>query len=76
MANLTDALQNSAADFIEFYKDHPSYKEAVFKLKQAMFEVDLLTMSPGRREARAAGQPNMAGQEVHDGASEASLESQ
>jgi hypothetical protein len=64
MANFTDELNRAAGDFIHFYRDNPSYKEAIFKLKQAMFEIDLLTMSPGRREAMAASQPNQSGQET------------
>jgi hypothetical protein len=63
MANYTDELNRCAAEFIHFYRDNPSYKEAIFKLKQAMFEIDLLTMSPCRREAMAAAQPNNTGQE-------------
>jgi hypothetical protein len=56
MANssLIDALQNAAADFIAFYKDSPSYKEAVYRLRQALEEVDLVSMSPGRQAARDA----------------------
>lgn len=50
---LIQSLRKSAAEFVRDYEDNPSMSEAIFKLRQAMQELDLATMSPGQQAARS-----------------------
>jgi hypothetical protein len=59
-------LRQAVAGFAETYKHDPTFRDIVWKLEQIMVELDLLDISPGRREARLAARPNPAGQEPTD----------
>lgn len=50
---LIQALRRTSAEFVRDYEDNPSMSEAIFKLKQAMQELDLATMTPGQQAARS-----------------------
>jgi hypothetical protein len=59
-------LRSAVAGFAQTYKHDPTFRDIVWKLEQIMVELDLLDISPGRREARLAARPNPAGQEPAD----------
>jgi hypothetical protein len=50
-------LQEAVAKFTEEYKDHPLLKDTVFQLKQAMYDLDTMLMSPGEKVVASYAQP-------------------
>lgn len=47
-------LSEAVAKFCEEYKDHPLLSDTVHTLKQAMYELDTMLMSPGQQAIREA----------------------
>lgn len=63
-------LKQAAAKFIEEYKDHPLLKDTVATLRDAMYDLDTMLMTPGQKAAREAyirptGQEPTGQQPVH-----------
>jgi hypothetical protein len=54
-------LSTAVAKFCEEYKDHPLLADTVATLKNAMYELDTMLMSPGQKVV--ASYDNPAGQE-------------
>jgi hypothetical protein len=50
-------LQDAVAKFTEEYKDHPLLKDTVATLKEAMYDLDTMLMSPGQKVVRSYAQP-------------------
>lgn len=58
-------LQEAVAKFAEEYKDHPLLKDTVAQLKDAMYDLDTMLMSPGQKVVASYAQPT--GQEPSSG---------
>lgn len=59
-------LSNAVAKFCEEYKDHPLLADTVATLKNAMYELDTMLMTPGQKAVMVA-YDNPAGQEPMNG---------
>jgi hypothetical protein len=50
-------LQEAVANFTQEYEDHPLLKDTVTTLKQAMYDLDTMLMSPGQKVVKSYALP-------------------
>lgn len=50
-------LKVAAAKFCEEYKDHPLLKDTVARLRDAMYDLDTMLMTPGQKVVASYHQP-------------------
>ena len=50
-------LQKAVDKFAKEYQDHPLLKDTVATLKQAMYDLDTMLMSPGQKVVASYAQP-------------------
>lgn len=50
-------LQTAVDKFEKEYKDHPLLKDTVAKLKDAMYDLDTMLMSPGQKVVASYAKP-------------------